>query len=227
MSTPDQLSIRERVLLVIRAVTTDARRFKEMEERTRVPAQTWRSFFNRDGALPSGVMLEELGREWPQFAFWTMTGIDDWEAGHVAPPTALHLAPERRSESTAATAYFAARVKLENGRRSNLPADVSQALSAHALRHKAAELLGGHVAVDEVRRELEERGVIEATERKLPSRLSDLLKRGADPVLDRAVAALERELEQQTATELASLKAARDSELLGRGSTRTSRGTEK
>ena len=218
MSTPDQLSIRERVLLVICAVTTEARRFKELEERTKVPAQTWRSFWNREGALPSGAMLEELGREWPQFAFWIMTGIDDWEAGHVAPPTATHLSQERISESKATTAYFMSRVKLENGRRSSIPADVSQALRAHALTDKAVELLGGYVAIEEIRKGLEERGVMETTERKLPSRLSDLLKHRADPILDRAVEALERELEQQAATELASLKAAREAELRRRGS---------
>lgn len=222
MSTPNPQSIRDRVLLVIRAVTTDNRRFKELEERTRVPAATWRSFWNRDGALPSGAMLEELGREWPQFAFWILTGIDDWENGHVAPTTALHVEPPRRTESASTTAYFSARIKHENKRPSSLPPGVSESFDKLAKESKAIEKLGGHAAVTELRDELVSRGVIErSTLAELGAlRLSDLLKDTSDPVIDRAIEVLERELSNQQSTALAALKEARDADLLSRKQTR-------
>lgn len=210
MSTPqNNPSIRDRVLVLIRAVTTDSRRFKELEERTRVPAATWRSFWNRDGALPSGAMLEEIGREWPQYAFWILTGVDDWENGHVAPSNAPNLTAEQRAESPAANAYFTARVQQENSRPSSLPAELMEALAKHAKREQAADMLGGHMAVSEIREELERRGV---TIKKRFERLSDLLEETSDPVLDRAVEVLERELKAKQSAALMELKDARDAE---------------
>ncbi|WP_034176158.1 hypothetical protein [Burkholderia ambifaria] len=163
-------------------------------------------------------MLEELGREWPQFAFWILTGIDDWESGHVAPATALHLEPSHRTESAPATAYFAARVKRDNKRPSALPSGVSESFDKLTKQSKAIEKLGGHAAITELRDELVSRGVIEqpAAVKLSALRLSDLLKDTSDPVIDRAIEVLERELSKQQSTALAALKDARDADLLSR-----------
>ncbi|WP_157778243.1 hypothetical protein [Burkholderia thailandensis] len=216
MSTPNRQSIRDRVQLVIRAVTTDNRRFKELEERTAVPAATWRSFWNRDGALPSGAMLEELGREWPQFAFWTLTGIDDWENGHVAPHTAPQVEENRRAESAATTTYFMARIKRENKRPSSLPAEVNEGFDKLAREMKAIEMLGGHTAVAEIREELVQRGIIE---KPMPLNLTELYDDTPDPVITRALEVLERTLKKQESAELLALKTARDTDLLTRKQT--------
>ncbi|MCM2549615.1 hypothetical protein [Burkholderia gladioli] len=172
-------------------------------------------------------MLEELGREWPEFAFWIMTGIDDWEAGHVAPLTASHLPSECRSHSTAFSAYFKSRVQLENKRPTTIPPRVMEALREDGFRHKAAELLGGYAAIEQTRRELEDRGVIDKADKKPALRISDLLTQKRDPVVERAVAAIQHELERQEAAELASLKAARDAELDKRRGGKTSEKADK
>lgn len=214
MSTPNPPSIRDRVLLLIRAVTTDSRRFKELEERTKVPAATWRSFWNRDGALPSGAMLEEIGREWPQFAFWTLTGIDDWENGHVAPHTAEQIAPERRTESPATTAYFTARINQENRRTPRgWISDFIAFMNDYDMTEQAAEMLGGWPAVAEIRKELTRRGVVNEPD---PASLTDFYKDDPDPVLDRAKEALMRKITSQQSAALIALSKAREAELLTR-----------
>lgn len=162
MSTAPRIDLRARTILLIEAVTSQARRFKELETLTSVPSATWRSFWNRDGALPSGTMLEEIGRAWPQFAFWLLTGLDDWQAGHVAPTTATHLPENLRWESTATTAYFAARIQAENPKPVEATWDrILETKRDMEILDQALEMLGGPEGIDSVRQTLTEHGVID------------------------------------------------------------------
>lgn len=85
MSSNISMSIRSRLLEVLKQRTDEARRFKSLEESTRISGATWRTFWNRN-STPSGEMVEAIARLWPQYAFWLATGGTDPLAGHVAPP---------------------------------------------------------------------------------------------------------------------------------------------
>lgn len=212
MSTGKPADLRSRTMLLIEAVTSPARRFKELDEQTAVSGATWRSFWNREGALPSGAMIEELSRHWPQYAFWLLTGIADWEFGHMAPQTATYLPNEQREEAPAAAAYFRSRIKTENPPTPSQFIQYLDGLVNIMDDQEATELLGGHQAREDVRKELEERGILEPRQpRPLHEVLSDTEVR-RDPVLERAVEVLQRQKAQQREREFADLKRARDQE---------------
>jgi hypothetical protein len=87
MSSNSFFSVRSRLIEILKERTDEARRFKSLEEATRISGATWRTFWNRNSA-PSGEMIESVGRLWPQYAFWLATGGTDPVAGHVAPALA-------------------------------------------------------------------------------------------------------------------------------------------
>lgn len=55
-----------------------------MEQLTGIRALTWQNF-DRGRQRANDEMLEALGRVWPQYAFWLMTGKTDPEHGHLSP----------------------------------------------------------------------------------------------------------------------------------------------
>ncbi|QHE94251.1 hypothetical protein PI93_005610 [Pandoraea fibrosis] len=121
MSTLGTEDSRARAMHIISAVTNPARRFKELGDVTDVHAATWRSFWIREGAVPSGAMLEGLAKNWPQYAFWLLTGITDPEAGHVAPPSAADdLIEPDNEESPIANAYFQHQLARRSNRKERL-----------------------------------------------------------------------------------------------------------
>ncbi|WP_175666007.1 hypothetical protein [Burkholderia ambifaria] len=79
--------ISSRTLAVLRAVTSERRRYKELEEWTGIPATNWQSAA-KGKQKPTAVMIEALSRRWPKYAFWIATGLTDPENGHTAPPGA-------------------------------------------------------------------------------------------------------------------------------------------
>jgi 8-oxo-dGTP pyrophosphatase MutT (NUDIX family) len=97
----------ERTLDVVRAVTTERRRYKELEEETGIPATNWQSAFKRK-QRPTAHMIEALCRRWPQYAFWLATGLTDPENGHTAPDAAWTSSQDKASEELEQTAvqYF-------------------------------------------------------------------------------------------------------------------------
>jgi hypothetical protein len=212
MSTAQRIDLRARTILLIEAVTSSARRFKELETLTRVPSATWRSFWNRDGALPSGTMLEEIGREWPQFAFWLITGLDDWQNGHVAPATASYLPEHVRSESVPTSAYFSARMRAENRRPADAPWDqMLETQREMQITDKAIEMLGGQEGLNNVRQTLEDQGVVDA-----PPAASQTWPLEDGKIIKRAREAATRLLDQQKARELNNLKSERDKDIAAR-----------
>ncbi|MBK1889960.1 hypothetical protein Undi14_07910 [Undibacterium sp. 14-3-2] len=77
-------TITDRVKNLISHKTTAAKRFKELEDLTKIPSGTWRTWWNKE-SRPSGEMIEAIGQIWPEYAFWLITGIQDSEYGHLRP----------------------------------------------------------------------------------------------------------------------------------------------
>jgi hypothetical protein len=99
-------TITERTKKLIAHKTTAAKRFKELEEITKIPGGTWRTWWNKD-TRPSGEMIEVIARAWPEYAFWLATGIDDFPHGHISPE------PNQKWIRTAARDYFLAEIELK------------------------------------------------------------------------------------------------------------------
>ena len=76
-----------RATQVLRAVTSERRRYKELEEETGIPASNWQSAVKGEQKL-TAVMIEAVCRRWPKYAFWIATGLTDPENGHTAPAEA-------------------------------------------------------------------------------------------------------------------------------------------
>ncbi|MEM5426120.1 hypothetical protein [Paraburkholderia ferrariae] len=73
-----------RILLLIRAVTDDRRRSKELEEQTGIADRHWKNVWALK-QRPTAQMIEALARRWPEYAFWLATGITDIPNGHLKP----------------------------------------------------------------------------------------------------------------------------------------------
>jgi hypothetical protein len=116
MSSNISFTIRTRLIEIIKHRTDEARRFKSLEEMTKISGATWRTFWNRSGA-PSGEMVEAIATQWPQYAFWLSTGGTDPTAGHVAPPGAVDLLDDQNNEIPEANEYFQYQMELLTERR--------------------------------------------------------------------------------------------------------------
>jgi hypothetical protein len=78
------MSLSDRLRQIIEAVTPATRRFITLEEKTKIKAETWRTWWNRGGKA-SPDMIQEIGQTWPEYAFWLVTGITDFTHGHIEP----------------------------------------------------------------------------------------------------------------------------------------------
>lgn len=78
------MSLPLRLIKVIECEVGPQRRFKELEEITGIGVSSWRQVWN-ERQRPTAEMIEAVGKQWPQYAFWLATGITDPERGHVAP----------------------------------------------------------------------------------------------------------------------------------------------
>lgn len=74
-------NLQARMILVIKKMTGERRRFKELEELTSIPADRWKAF-SLGRQRPTSEMIEGIGRLWPKYAFWLVTGIEDSTRGH-------------------------------------------------------------------------------------------------------------------------------------------------
>lgn len=111
MSSNNPMNIRSRLVEIIKERTDEARRFKSLEELTRISGATWRTFWNRTSA-PSGEMIEAISMQWPQYAFWLATGGTDPVAGHVAPRGVEGLWESVNEEVPEANEYFQYQMSL-------------------------------------------------------------------------------------------------------------------
>lgn len=106
------MNLSERLRQLIEAVTPPTRRFVALEEETGIKAETWRTWWNRGGKA-SADLIQAAGQTWPEYAFWLVTGIDDFYSGHTSPE--IQGNPHfRLRERTAAKAVF--QKKIEHAR---------------------------------------------------------------------------------------------------------------
>lgn len=104
-----------RVNEVIRHVADPRRRLKHLEEETGIPDRNWKQVWSGK-QRPTAHMIESLGRRWPQYAFWIITGITDEENGHTAPPdswTCNQLKSGAKVEECA-TRYFNLKILVQD-----------------------------------------------------------------------------------------------------------------
>jgi hypothetical protein len=79
-----EMEMRERIKTLIKAEANPRTRWVHMERLTGIRASIWQNF-DRGRQRANDEMLEALGRVWPQYAFWLMTGKTDPEHGHLSP----------------------------------------------------------------------------------------------------------------------------------------------
>jgi hypothetical protein len=90
--------MKERIKLLIRIEANPRAPWAYMEAQTGIRASTWQNF-DRGRQRANDEMIEALGRVWPQYAFWLMTGRTDVAHGHLKPretdgQSACALAPQ-------------------------------------------------------------------------------------------------------------------------------------
>lgn len=151
-------TITERLKILVNSKTTELKKYKELEELTRITAASWRSWWNR-GGTPSGEMVEAVCTIWPECAFWLVTGIDDYTHGHHAASSKVRQMPR-----TVARDLFLARLKLKKWEELNSHDERQYAQdlvegkndAAADARSRAFHSLLAHVhALEEVRRDQE------------------------------------------------------------------------
>ena len=76
--------MRERILEIIDAVTSGHRKFKHFEELTGIKAQKWQNL-GQGKQRANDEMIEAIGRAFPQYAYWMVTGKTDEKNGHTSP----------------------------------------------------------------------------------------------------------------------------------------------
>lgn len=77
------LSFRERIEEVINT-KPGGKRFKEMERLTGVSAKTWNNIC-AERQKANQEHIEALGKAFPQYAYWLVTGLTDEAHGHTSP----------------------------------------------------------------------------------------------------------------------------------------------
>ena len=89
--------MRSRLFAIICEQIPEKGRFGWLEDQTGIARNTWQSLWNRETAVPSGEMIQAVGRLFPQYAFWLATGLTDQEFGHTYPYHGLGKSfPEER-----------------------------------------------------------------------------------------------------------------------------------
>jgi uncharacterized protein YoaH (UPF0181 family) len=80
-----------------------SRRFKHLQDETGIDANRWKAVWHgRQRVMPD--MIETIGKAFPQYAFWMITGISDPQHGHVAPGD--YGFPRHGEEQPSSNRYF-------------------------------------------------------------------------------------------------------------------------
>lgn len=77
-------NIDTRLKLLLMCITDSKNDWKALERETGINAEKWRQF-RRGATKASTSMLDAVGKTWPQYAFWLMTGVSDERHGHHPP----------------------------------------------------------------------------------------------------------------------------------------------
>jgi hypothetical protein len=80
-------SISERLWQLIEVELGDRKsKFSELEKRTKVERNSWIQWHRRSfQSEPAARLIQAAALEWPQYAFWLVTGYTDPASGHVRP----------------------------------------------------------------------------------------------------------------------------------------------
>lgn len=76
--------MRERIQQIIEWSTDGHRKFKHFEELTGISAQKWQNL-GQGKQRANDEMIEAIGKAFPQYAYWLVTGKTDEAHGHVSP----------------------------------------------------------------------------------------------------------------------------------------------
>jgi hypothetical protein len=76
--------MRDRIEEVINWVTEGHRRFKHFEELTGISGRKWQNL-SQGKQRANEEMLEAIGKAFPQYAYWLVTGKTDEAHGHTSP----------------------------------------------------------------------------------------------------------------------------------------------
>jgi hypothetical protein len=108
------MNLSERLREIVEKMTPPTRRFVALEEATKINAKTWQTWWSRGGKA-SADMIQAAGQAWPHFAFWLVTGVDDYRHGHTMPglTEAERKGSRRPPERTMARNYFVKLIEYE------------------------------------------------------------------------------------------------------------------
>jgi hypothetical protein len=104
--------IREKIIAIVEAETSHIKRFKLLSELSGISADTWKNVWHRRQRATE-EMIAFVGKKWPDYAYWMVTGDTEPEFRHVAPKTYVQEYPIFRGEkSEAASAERRYRIAL-------------------------------------------------------------------------------------------------------------------
>lgn len=76
--------MRDRIKDIVTTQTLATKKYKQMEDLTGIAASSWQNVC--DGKQRANQdHIEAIGRVWPQYAYWLVTGKTDEEHGHTSP----------------------------------------------------------------------------------------------------------------------------------------------
>lgn len=78
------MSINQRLRSIIDMELAEKNKFGLLEKISSIPQNTWRTWYVRN-SFPNALMIESVSKNWPQYAFWLVTGVEDGIAGHQCP----------------------------------------------------------------------------------------------------------------------------------------------
>lgn len=81
-------TIADRMRWVIGNWLPERKRFTTLEKLSGIPSGHWKNFWHGKQRAHEH-MIQALARQWPEYALWLVTGIDDPEAGQTFPPASL------------------------------------------------------------------------------------------------------------------------------------------
>jgi hypothetical protein len=108
---PSQL--RDRLVSLITALVPEKGRFRTLAAKSQLTEDAWRGMWY-DRQRASVFMIEFAAREWPQHAFWLVTGVTDQRAGHSAPAGVDPFPEQLLTERTRAVDVFKQAIKVRD-----------------------------------------------------------------------------------------------------------------
>lgn len=87
-------TIGERMKWVISNWLPERKRFSTLEKLSGIPAGHWKNFWHGKQRAHEH-MIQAMAREWPEFALWLVTGVDDPDSGQETPQTKIPSEEER------------------------------------------------------------------------------------------------------------------------------------